>query len=96
MYCLDTKLTIDSLGNINRFIKSFIYHVLVPIPGTWHLLSAPLLLALLNIKIIIFSFDFVLSTFLRWLKVINRASALFNTINTLLIHTHISNDEIIF
>ena len=70
--------------------------MLVPITGTWHLLSAPLLLALLNIKIIIFSFDFVLSTFLRWLKVINRASALFDTINTSLIQTHISNDEIIF
>ena len=63
--------------------------------GTYyrHLLSAPLLLALSNIKIIIFSFDFVLSLFL---KVINRTSGLFDTINTVLILAHISYFEIIF
>ena len=57
----------------------------MPVTDTWHLLSAPLLVALSNIKIIIFSFDFVLSTFLRWLKMINRASGLFDTI--ILAHT---------
>ena len=75
---------------------SLLFHVLVPITGTWHLLSAPLLLALSNIKIIIFPFDFVLSTFPRWLKVIDRASGLFDTIKTLLILTHIFYYEIIF
>ena len=63
---------------------------------SWCLLPAPLLLGLSNIKIITFSIELVLSTFLRWLKVINRASGLFNTINTLLILIHIFYYEIIF
>ena len=71
-------------------------HVLVPITGTWHLLLAPLLLVLSNIKIVIFFIELVLSTFLRWLKAMNRASGLFDTTNTLFILVHISYYEIIF
>ena len=73
-------------------------HVLVPITGTWHLLSAPLLLVLSNIKIVILFIELVvvLSTFLRWLKAMNRASGLFDTTNTLFILVHISYYEIIF
>ena len=44
----------------------------------------------------IFSIELALSTFLRWLKVINRASGLFDNINTLLILAPISFYKIIF
>ena len=73
-------LTVQFTGKFYQLIETV--HVLVPIIGTWHLLSAPLLLGLSNIKIIIFSVELVLSTFIRWLKVINRASGLFDIINS--------------
>ena len=70
--------------------------MLAPIIGTWHLLSAPLLLGLPIIKIIIFLIVLVLLTFLRLVKVKNMVSGLFDTINTLLFQLHISYIAIMF
>ena len=86
----------DLLELLIGVLDHLFIHVLVPITGTRHLLSAPLLLGLSNIKIMIFSIELVLSTFLRWLKVINRASGHFDTINTLFLLNHISHYEIRF
>ena len=93
---IQSLITLSKILSIDKGRLHF--HVLVPIlpAPSWHLLSAPLLLGVSNIKIIIFSIELVLSTFLRWLKVINRASGLFDTINTLLILVDISYYEIIF
>ena len=59
-------------------------HVLASIIVTWDLLSAPHLLCLLNIRIILFFIELVLLTFLRWIKVENMVSSPFDTMNTML------------